>query len=204
MRLAAPGSPRRAPGAAGMSVLRIISRTKLYWGLLTICLIGALASPHTSLGQEHLSLLRQPHRRAPPGVDHRPGGHRHDHRHPARRHRPVGRFGHGLFLDRLRDAAHQARLDGRRRHGRARGDAGQFRSRSRFLARFVFNGLARGRDVSAGQRREIVLGRMARLGAFPPCSACVVAVAVAWFTASQVPAKFGVLGDPAGDALRRR
>src|SRR6201998_4762589 len=34
-----------------MNTLRILSRTKLYWGLLIICLIGALASPHTSAGR---------------------------------------------------------------------------------------------------------------------------------------------------------
>ena len=41
-----------------------------------------------------------------------------------------------------------------------------------FLARFVFNGLARGRDVEAGRRREIVLGpwRGYRIpGARRPC-----------------------------------
>ena len=34
-----------------MKALRALSRTKLYWGLLIICLIGALASPHTSSGR---------------------------------------------------------------------------------------------------------------------------------------------------------
>src|ERR1700752_4518791 len=34
-----------------MNALRILSRTKLYSGLLIICLIGALASPHTSSGR---------------------------------------------------------------------------------------------------------------------------------------------------------
>src|SRR5208283_1560638 len=34
-----------------MNPLRLLSRTKLYWGLLIICLIGALASPHTSSGR---------------------------------------------------------------------------------------------------------------------------------------------------------
>src|SRR5215472_5145883 len=31
-------------------VFRALSRTKLYWGLLIICLVGAIASPHTSSG----------------------------------------------------------------------------------------------------------------------------------------------------------
>ena len=34
-----------------MNLLRTLSRTKLYWGLALICLIGALASPHTSAGK---------------------------------------------------------------------------------------------------------------------------------------------------------
>ena len=33
-----------------MKVFRALSRTKLYWGLLLICLIGALASPYSSSG----------------------------------------------------------------------------------------------------------------------------------------------------------
>ena len=62
-----------------------------------------------------------------------------------------------------------------------------------FLARFVFSGLARGRDVDAGRRREIALGpwRGVRI---PALLGLVAAVAVAWFTISQVPTKFGVLG----------
>ncbi len=50
MRLAAPGLDTAAVGEAGMNALRLLSRTKLYWGLAIICLIGALASPHTSSG----------------------------------------------------------------------------------------------------------------------------------------------------------
>ena len=33
-----------------MSVLRLLSRTKLYWGLLAIFLVGVLGSPITSKG----------------------------------------------------------------------------------------------------------------------------------------------------------
>ena len=33
-----------------MKAVRALLRTKLYWGLLLICLIGALASPHSSSG----------------------------------------------------------------------------------------------------------------------------------------------------------
>jgi simple sugar transport system permease protein len=62
-----------------------------------------------------------------------------------------------------------------------------------FLARFVFGGLARGRDVSAGRRLEIVLGpwRGVRI---PALLGLVAAATVAWFTIGQVPTKFGVLG----------
>src|SRR5215472_8074277 len=34
-----------------MNPLRVLSRTKLYWGLAIICQIGALASPYTSSGR---------------------------------------------------------------------------------------------------------------------------------------------------------
>src|SRR5437016_7606743 len=34
-----------------MKALRALSRTKLCWGLLIICLVGALTSPHTSSGK---------------------------------------------------------------------------------------------------------------------------------------------------------
>jgi simple sugar transport system permease protein len=62
-----------------------------------------------------------------------------------------------------------------------------------FLARFVFNGLARGQDLSAGRRREIVLGpwRGVRI---PVLLGLGAAAMVAWFAISQIPTKFGVLG----------
>src|SRR5205823_11912338 len=44
------GHGNLAAGNRVMKVLRAFSRTKLYWGLLLICLIGALASPHSSSG----------------------------------------------------------------------------------------------------------------------------------------------------------
>ncbi len=34
-----------------MMLFRVLSRTKLYWGLIIICLVGALISPHTSSGK---------------------------------------------------------------------------------------------------------------------------------------------------------
>ena len=143
--------------------IRILSRTKLYWGLALICLIGAALSPQTSSGRNIFLSYQNLTDVLAAGLDHRPRGDRNDHRHPARRHRSVGRLGHGLFDGHLRDASDQAGMDGRRDHGRAGRDGRHRASRSAFLARFVFNGLARGRDVEAGRRREIVLGAMARL-----------------------------------------
>ena len=61
-----------------------------------------------------------------------------------------------------------------------------------FLARFVFNGLARGRDIDAGRRREIALGPW-RGYRIPALLGLAAGAAVAAFTASQVPTKFGVL-----------
>ena len=61
-----------------------------------------------------------------------------------------------------------------------------------FLARFVFNGLARGRDVEAGRRREIVLDAW-RGYRIPALVGLAAGAAVAVFTVSQVPTKFGVL-----------
>ena len=51
MRLAAPGMSELVAGSRIMKALvRLLSRTKLYWGLVLICLIGAVISPHTSSG----------------------------------------------------------------------------------------------------------------------------------------------------------
>ena len=60
-----------------------------------------------------------------------------------------------------------------------------------FLARFVFNGLERGRDVDAGRRREIVLGPW-RGYRIPVLLGLAAGAAVAAYVVSQVPAKFGV------------
>jgi len=60
------------------------------------------------------------------------------------------------------------------------------------LARFVFNGLERGRDVEAGRRREIVLGPW-RGSRIPAALGLAAGVAAAAFAASQLDAKFGVL-----------
>ena len=47
---AARRAGRRQPSGRGMSALALISRTKLYWGLVAIFLIGVLSSPVSSKG----------------------------------------------------------------------------------------------------------------------------------------------------------
>ena len=202
MRLAAPGMSERER-ATPNEPLRLLSRTKLYWGLAIICLIGALASPHTSSGRNIFLSVRQSDRRSAPGVDHRPRRDRHDDRHPARRHRFVGRLGDGLLDDRLRDVADQARMDRRPLSWACQRRRSPPGSAIGFLARFVFNGLARGRDVDAGRRREIVLDpwRGYRIPA-------LLGLAVARRrrgrrTASQVSTKIRRPGGAARDAVRR-
>ena len=49
MQLAARAQP--CARAVGMSVLSLLSRTKLYWGLIAIFLIGVASSPVTSSGK---------------------------------------------------------------------------------------------------------------------------------------------------------
>ena len=190
MRLAAPGLSERARGADEPASPALAHQALL--GARDHLPDRRAGLAAHLLGQEHLSLLQQSDRRPAPGVDHRPRRDRHDHRHPARRHRFVGRLGHGLLDDHLRHAADSARMDASRRSWlclRRRSPRG---SAVGFLARFVFHGLARGRDVDAGRRREIVLGPGAAI-AFPRCSASSVGALVAVATASQVSTKFGVL-----------
>ena len=135
MRLAAPGLGERAAGAPHEPASRAPSHSLPHQALLG-------AGPHLPdrrgsfagnvLGREHLPLLPESDRRAAAGVDHRPRGDRNDHRHPARRHRSVGRLGHGLFVGHLCDASDPAGMDARRDHGRARRDDFDRRSRSAF------------------------------------------------------------------------
>ena len=174
-----------------MSVLRIVSRTKLYWGLLTICLIGALASPHTSLGKNIFlsygnltDVLRQVSITGLVatgmtivillgGIDLSVGS--------------VMGFSTIVCAMLLTKPGWTAAAV----MGVPAATLVSFLAVA-FLARFVFSGLARGRDVSAGQRREIVLGAW-RGWRIPVGLGLVVAIAVAWFTSGQVPVKFGVL-----------
>src|SRR6185312_12057662 len=62
-----------------------------------------------------------------------------------------------------------------------------------FLARFVFNGLARGRDADPGRRRRIALD-VWRGFRVPAIIGVAAGAATAAFAASQVAPKFGVFG----------
>ena len=154
MQLAAPRSAHARRRRPHERRCRLLSRTKLYWGLIAIFLIGVLGSPVTFQGQQHLPLLRQSARRAAPGVDHRPDRHRHDRRHHHRRHRPVGRLADGDLLGGLRHAADRAG----RHAGRADGRAGGRRSSAlvvgAVLARFVLRQCSRRRRGDAARPRH--------------------------------------------------
>ena len=140
-----------------MSPLRLLSRTKLYWGLAIICLIGALASPHTSSGRniflstDNLTdVLRQVSITGLVatgmtivillgGIDLSVGS--------------VMGFSTIICAMLLTQPGWTpAAIMGVPAAAIVTGLA------VGFLARFVFNGLERGRDIDAGRRREIVLG----------------------------------------------
>jgi simple sugar transport system permease protein len=175
-----------------MNVVRTLSRTKLYWGLLLICLIGALASPHTSSGRNIFlsyanltDVLRQVS--------------------------ITGLVATGMTMVILLGGID---LSVGSMMGFSTIICAMLLTKSgwtaasimglpaitlvsclavAFLARFVFNGLARGRDVSAGQRRKIVLDKW-RSFTIPALLGVAFASAAAWFAAAQVPTKFGVIG----------
>jgi simple sugar transport system permease protein len=175
-----------------MRVLRALSRTKLYWGLVLICLIGALASPHSSSGNNIFlsygnltDVLRQVSITGLVatgmtmvillgGIDLSVGS--------------VMGFSTIVCAMLLTKSGWTAASI----MGVPAATAVSFMAVA-FLARFVFSGLARGRDDSAGHRREIALGRWRGI-AIPVLLGLAAAAAVAWLTASQVPTKFGVLG----------
>lgn len=175
-----------------MKVLRALSRTKLYWGLLLICLIGALASPHSSSGNNIFlsygnltDVLRQVSITGLVatgmtmvillgGIDLSVGS--------------VMGFATIICAMLLTKSGWTAASI----MGVPAATVVSFAGVA-FLARFVFGGLARGSDDSAGPRREIVLGQWRGVW-IPALLGLAAAVAVAWFTVSQVPTKFGVLG----------
>jgi simple sugar transport system permease protein len=175
-----------------MNVLRTLSRTKLYWGLLLICLIGALASPHTASGRNIFlsyanltDVLRQVSITGLVatgmtivillgGIDLSVGS--------------MMGFSTIICAMLLTKPGWTAAS----MMGLPAITVVSYLAVA-FLARFVFNGLARGRDVSAGQRHKIVLDAW-RNFTIPALLGLAVASAAAWFTAAQVPAKFGVIG----------
>jgi simple sugar transport system permease protein len=152
-----------------MIVLRLLSRTKLYWGLAIICLIGALASPHTSSGKNIF-----------------------------------------LSFNNLTDVLRQVSITGLVATGMTLVillggidlSVGSVMGFSTIICAMLLTqpgwtpasivAVARGRDVDAGRRNEIVLGpwRGVRI---PALLGLVCGAAVAVTTASQVSTKFGVL-----------
>ena len=175
-----------------MSILRALSRTKLYWGLAAICLIGAFTSPHTSSGRNIFlsypnltDVLRQVSITGLVatgmtvvillgGIDLSVGS--------------VMGFSTIICAMLLTQSGWTAAS----MMGVPAVGVVSFAAVA-FLARFVFKSLARERRESAGQRREIVLGRSRRLW-IPLVLAALVAMPLSLFAASQVPTKFGVLG----------
>ena len=174
-----------------MNQLRLLSRTKLYWGLAIICLIGALASPHTSSGRNIFlsynnltDVLRQVSITGLVatgmtivillgGIDLSVGS-------------VMGCSTIICAMLLTRSGWTAASIMGVPTATLAVGLG------CAFLTRFVFNGLARGRDVEAGRRRAIVLD--ARRGyRIPALVGLAAGVVVAVVTTSQVSAKFGVL-----------
>src|SRR5271154_3221270 len=174
-----------------MSLLRLLSRTKLYWGLAIICLIGAFASPHTSSGRNIFlspnnltDVLRQVSITGLVatgmtlvillgGVDLSVGS--------------VMGFSTIICAMLLTQPGWTpAAIMGVPAAAIATGlGVG-------FLARFVFHGLAPGRDVDAGRRNEIALGPWRGIR-IPAVLGLVCGALVAVATASQVSTKFGVM-----------
>lgn len=174
------------------ALFRLLSRTKLYWGLLLICLIGAVISPQTSSGHNIFlsygnltDVLRQVSITGLVatgmtmvillgGIDLSVGS--------------VMGFSTVICAMLLTKpgwtAASVIGVPAAILVGGAT---------VALVARFLFAGLARGRDVSAGRRREISLTRWQSTG-IPGLLGLVAAIAIGWWTMSQVPAKFGVLG----------
>jgi simple sugar transport system permease protein len=174
-----------------MTALRVLSRTKLYWGLLIIFAIGAAFSPHTSSGRNIFlsyanltDVLRQVSITGLVatgmtivillgGIDLSVGS--------------VMGFSTVVCAMLLTKAGWTAASA-----ITVPGAALVSFAAVAFLTRFVFNGLARGGDVSVGRRREIALGPWQ--GVWVPCLAGLVALSLTLiFLLPAVPTKFGVL-----------
>jgi simple sugar transport system permease protein len=173
-----------------MSVFRLLSRTKLYWGLVLICLIGALLSPHTSSGRNIFlsynnltDVLRQVSITGLVatgmtivillgGIDLSVGS-------------VMGCATVICAMLLTRPEWTAATIMGVPSATLTIGAA------VALSARFIFRGLERGRDLNAGRRREIVLGSW-RSYRIPALLGVAGAVAVATFAVVQVSTKFGV------------
>ncbi len=172
--------------------LRLLSRTKLYWGLLLICLVGALTSPHTSSGNNIFlsygnltDVLRQVSITGLVatgmtmvillgGIDLSVGS--------------VMGFATVICAMLLtKPGWTAAAVMGVPAATLVSGAA------IALVVRFIVRGLARGRDVGAGRRREFAVSPWRSLW-IPALLGLLGAAAVAWWTASQATAKFGVLG----------
>ena len=171
--------------------LRIVSRTKLYWGLALICVIGALLSPHTSSGaniflsyQNLTDVLRQVSITGLVatgmtivillgGIDLSVGS-------------VMGCSSVICAMLLTTPGWTPAAIMG------VPAATISIALGVGLLARFVFHGLERGRDVEAGRRREIALGPWRGLR-IPALLGLAAGIAVAAYAGSQVPTKFGVL-----------
>jgi simple sugar transport system permease protein len=171
--------------------LRVLSRTKLYWGLALICLIGALLSPHTSAGrniflsfQNLTDVLRQVSITGLVatgmtivillgGIDLSVGS-------------VMGCSSVICAMLLTMPGWTPAAIMG------VPAATISIALAVGLLARFVFNGLERGRDVDAGRRRVIVLGPW-RGYRIPALLGLAAGAAAAAFAVSQVPGKFGVV-----------
>jgi simple sugar transport system permease protein len=174
-----------------MSLFRLISRTKLYWGLALICIVGALLSPHTSSGKNIFlsynnltDVLRQVSITGLVatgmtivillgGIDLSVGS-------------VMGCSTIVCAMLLTQPGWTAASIMGVPAAAIAIGLA------SALFLRFIFSGLERGRDAEAGRRREIVLDPW-RNWRIPAIVGLVVAAAFAAYAGSQVPTKFGVL-----------
>ncbi len=171
--------------------LRIVSRTKLYWGLALICVIGALLSPHTSSGaniflsyQNLTDVLRQVSITGLVatgmtivillgGIDLSVGS-------------VMGCSSVICAMLLTSSGWTAAAIMG------VPAATISIALGVGLLARFVFHGLERGRDIEAGRRREIALGPWRGLR-IPVLLGLAAGVAVAAYLGSQIPTKFGVL-----------
>ena len=174
-----------------MTLFRLVSRTKLYWGLALICIIGAALSPHTSSGRNIFlsynnltDVLRQVSITGLVatgmtivillgGIDLSVGS-------------VMGCATIICAMLLTQPGWTAAAVMGVPSAAVAIGLA------AALLLRFVFNGLKRGRDVEAGRRREIALGAW-RGWRIPTIVGLAAAAATAAYAGSEIPTKFGVL-----------